>query len=80
VKTKASVPGQFVVPGGDPASAAIDLARTIVRRAERGVAGLLDDGTLSNRDVLRYLNRLSDALFVLARWEEGKRKQVARGR
>ena len=80
LKAKAIIPAQFVVPGDDPAAAAIDLSRTIVRRAERGVAGLLDEGTLKNRDVLRYLNRLSDGLFVLARIQEGRRKTLAKGR
>lgn len=80
VKAKAAIPPKFVVPGEDPASASIDLARTVVRRAERGVALLLDEGKLQNREVLRYLNRLSDALFVLARWEEGRQKRLARAR
>jgi cob(I)alamin adenosyltransferase len=80
VKARAAIPPRFVVPGESAASASIDLARTVVRRAERGVALLLDEGKLQNRDVLRYLNRLSDALFVLARWEEGQRKTLARAR
>jgi cob(I)alamin adenosyltransferase len=80
LKDRAAIPPKFVVPGEDPASASIDLARTVVRRAERGVARLLDEGLLTNRDVLRYLNRLSDALFVIARWEEGRRKRLARAR
>ncbi len=78
LKTRAVIPGQFVVPGNDAAAAAIDLARAIVRRAERDVARLLDDGVLANRDVLRYLNRLSDALFILARLQEGRRKTIAK--
>jgi len=56
----------FILPGGSPLSAHLHLARTIVRRAERDVVTL----TLSepvNPDVLKYLNRLSDLLFVLAR-------------
>ena len=80
LRAKAVIPPQFVVPGNDAAAAAIDLSRTIVRRAERTVARLLDDGVLTNRDVLRYLNRLSDALFVLARKQEGRRKTLAKRR
>jgi cob(I)alamin adenosyltransferase len=53
----------FVLPGGSAAAAQAHVARTVVRRAERAVAGL--DG--SGGAVLRYLNRLSDHLFVLAR-------------
>jgi cob(I)alamin adenosyltransferase len=80
LKATTTIPPEFVVPGHDPGSAAIDLARTVVRRAERGVAKLLDEGSLTNREVLRYLNRLSDALFVLARAQEGRRKTLAKGR
>lgn len=78
LKAKAVIPPQFVVPGDDQAAAAIDLARAVVRRAERGVARLLDDGGLANRELLRYLNRMSDTLFVLARLQEGRRKTLAR--
>ena len=60
----------FILPGGGPGAAACHLARTIVRRGERGVAKLLHDGVIANHDVLRYLNRASDLLFVLARYEE----------
>jgi cob(I)alamin adenosyltransferase len=60
----------FVVPGGDPASAALHLARTIVRRAERQVARLMHQGDMPNTELVRYLNRLSSLLFVLARQED----------
>lgn len=77
-RERAPISAAFVVPGGDAAAAALDLARTVVRRAERTTARLLDDGRLTSRDVLRYLNRLSDALFVLARLQEGGRTTRAR--
>ena len=51
-------------------SAVLDLARTVVRRAEREVARLVHDGVIDNPETLRYLNRASDLVFVLARWEE----------
>lgn len=60
----------FVVPGEGLASAGLHLARTIVRRAERQVARLVHQGDMPNVELLRYLNRLSTLLFVLARWEE----------
>jgi cob(I)alamin adenosyltransferase len=64
------LPSGFVLPGGTPAAAAIDLARTMVRRAERRTVALArQDGSI-NPEVLRYLNRLSDLLFMLAREEE----------
>jgi cob(I)alamin adenosyltransferase len=57
---------EFILPGGGPAAAACHLARTIVRRAERRVATLAGQDAV-RPEALRYLNRLSDLLFVLAR-------------
>ncbi|MDZ7800619.1 MAG: cob(I)yrinic acid a,c-diamide adenosyltransferase [Trueperaceae bacterium] len=57
---------QFILPGGHQGSAALQVARAVVRRAERDVALLAEEATL-NPHVLAYLNRLSDLLFVLAR-------------
>lgn len=58
----------FVLPGGSPASAALHLARTIARRAERAVVELaLKQNEPVNPEAIRYLNRLSDLLFVTAR-------------
>ncbi len=56
----------FILPGGGPAAAACHLARTVVRRAERCVWALADKESV-NAEVPRYLNRLSDLLFVIAR-------------
>ena len=58
----------FISPGGSPAGAQLHVARTICRRAERLVVALLEEGEGISPDALRYLNRLSDALFVWARW------------
>ena len=59
----------FVLPGGSPASAFLHLARTIVRRAERAAVELNNKtGNKINEAALRYLNRLSDYLFVMARY------------
>ena len=66
------MPQEFVVPGETPASAALDLARTIVRRAERRAVELAAAEPRTNPELVRYLNRLSDLLFVLARHEEGR--------
>ncbi len=57
---------EFILPGGGPAAAACHLARTIVRRAERRVITLADTEEV-RPEVVRYLNRLSDLLFVVAR-------------
>ena len=61
------VPTDFVVPGEDPIAAALDVARTVVRRAERAALAVASEGS----QVLPYLNRLSDLLWTLARWHEG---------
>ena len=61
----------FVWPGGSPASAHLHLARTVTRRAERLIADL-GQGEAINTAALRYANRLSDHLFVLARWLNDK--------
>lgn len=65
----------FVLPGGSPAAAYLHLARTITRRAERFVAELADQQLPRvNPAVLHYLNRLSDLLFVLARYSNDQGK------
>ena len=60
----------FIYPGESVVSAQIDVGRTIIRRAERKAARLKADGLIDNADIHRYLNRLADMLFVLARYEE----------
>lgn len=60
---------QFVRPGGSPAAAALDLARTFVRRAERRLVSLAREEAV-NEELVRYLNRLSDLLYVMARVDE----------
>ncbi len=66
------LPNAFVVPGTNTVSAALDVARSLARRAERRVVELRDRGETVNEPALRYLNRLSDLLFVLARIEAGE--------
>ncbi len=61
-----TLPREFVVPGDTLPAAYLDLARTIVRRAERIVVHLLHDGIIENVELVRYLNRLSSLLFVLS--------------
>jgi cob(I)alamin adenosyltransferase len=67
---------EFVVPGENRVSAALDVARTVVRRAERLVGSLVAHGSF----VRPYLNRLSDLLWMAARWQEGARHVAARRR
>ena len=59
----------FILPGGSPAAAHLHLARTVSRRAERLIVGLLDaDPGAVGREAVAYVNRLSDFFFVAARW------------
>ena len=64
------MPTVFVLPGGTPASSAIDMGRTIIRTAERRVVALAEGDGLTNGLILAYLNRLGDLLFVLARYHD----------
>ncbi|MFQ5740590.1 MAG: cob(I)yrinic acid a,c-diamide adenosyltransferase [Acidobacteriota bacterium] len=59
----------FLLPGGSPASSALHLGRSVCRRAERLLVRLMGKEKEVNRELLIYLNRLSDLLFVLARYE-----------
>jgi len=67
------MPSDFTIPGENRAAAALDLARTIVRRAERLAVAEPVEGSL----VLAYLNRLSDLLWAMARWQEGPEHLLA---
>ncbi len=64
-----TLPREFIIPGDTPGGAALALARTVVRRAERRVAELLLEKTIENGALLRYLNRLSSLAFVLELFE-----------
>jgi len=70
-EAKFTMPAEFIIPGQNAGSAAIDLARAIVRRTERRCVALAREKMLPDGEVGRYLNRLADLLFVLARYEEG---------
>ncbi len=72
LQQRVEIPNKFVIPGDSPDGAALDLARTIVRRAERLAVKLLHDGTITNGEVVRYLNRCSDLIFILARALEAR--------
>jgi cob(I)alamin adenosyltransferase len=74
------LPAEFIVPGANPVSAAIDVARTAVRRAERRTVEMRDAGKTVSQDALKYLNRLSDLLFVLARGEAEGPEEPSRRR
>ena len=80
LERRITLPDAFVIPGGTQPAAALDVARAVVRRAERRIVGLQQSGSLTNPEVLRYVNRLSDLLFMLARAEEGTTVKPLTGR
>ena len=73
IAANACIANVFVVPGGSAGSGALDLARSLVRTGERRVVALFESDEQGNPEVLRYLNRASDLLFVLARFEDRER-------
>ncbi len=72
------LPNAFVVPGANQVSAALDVSRSLARRAERGVVRLRDAGAAVSEPVVRYVNRFSDLLFVLARMAAGETEPASR--
>ena len=67
------LPQEFILPGETLSSAGLDVARSTVRRAERQAVGMARNGLIPDDEILRYLNRISDLLFTLARCEEAER-------
>jgi cob(I)alamin adenosyltransferase len=68
LQEEVTMPRHFILPGDNLASAAIDLARTMVRRAERRAVAMREAGLLNHPEVHAYLNRVADLLFTLARY------------
>lgn len=69
ITAKVEIPGGFVVPGDTFTSSLLALSRTIIRRAERHIAGLIHQDLLENLEILRYVNRLSSLCYVLEIYE-----------
>ena len=74
------LPPQFVIPGGTQLSAALDVARAAIRRAERRVVSLNEAGELASMGVLHYLNRASDLVFAMARFADEPEPELFEGR
>lgn len=76
------LPPRFVIPGGNQLSAQLDVARTAIRRAERRITALAEDGALASETVIHFVNRASDLAYAMARFAdvddpalfEGRRK------
>jgi cob(I)alamin adenosyltransferase len=69
-RDKSLYPNDWVMPGANPLSAALDFARVTCRRAERRVSALMSRDSAFNPEILRYLNRVSDFCWILARYAE----------
>jgi cob(I)alamin adenosyltransferase len=72
-----TMPREFVVPGETPTSAALEVARTVLRRAERRAVGLREQGLVPGEHLIPYLNRLADLVWVLARAAEQAESRTA---
>jgi cob(I)alamin adenosyltransferase len=77
---RVSLPPKFVVPGGTALSAQLDVARAVIRRAERRVVALRDGDGLASEAVLRYLNRASDLAYAMARFADTDDPEIFQGR
>jgi len=69
---ESNMPHAFIIPGASKGSAALDVARTVIRRTERRVVDLKEQDLLNNSYIISYLNRLADLVFVMARYEDRK--------
>ncbi len=78
--SRVELPPKFVIPGGTALSAQIDLARTIVRRAERAVVRIKLADELASEEILRFLNRASDLCFAMARFADTDDPELFEGR
>jgi cob(I)alamin adenosyltransferase len=77
---RVDLPPKFVIPGGTELSARLDVARAAIRRAERRVSALHDAGEVADGPLLRYLNRVSDAVYAMARFADEPEPELFEGR
>jgi cob(I)alamin adenosyltransferase len=76
ITARYEAPTEFVLPGENRTAAALDVARAVVRRAERQSVAAAREGWLPDSQVVPYLNRLADLVYTLARWQEGAFRPV----
>jgi cob(I)alamin adenosyltransferase len=67
---RVELPPKFVIPGGNQLSAQLDVARTTVRRAERRISELKEQGEIASETVIHFVNRASDAVYAMARYAD----------
>jgi cob(I)alamin adenosyltransferase len=77
---RVELPPKFVISGGTTLSAQLDVARTVIRRAERRVVALMEEGELTSEAAMRYLNRASDLVFAMARFADVDDPELFEGR
>lgn len=68
--SEVELPPKFVIPGGNQLSAQLDVARTVVRRAERRISALAEAGEIEGETVIGFVNRASDLVYAMARWAD----------
>lgn len=78
--SEVELPPQFVIPGGNRLSAQLDVARTVVRRAERAISGLAEEGELASETVIHFVNRASDLVYAMARFADVESPALFEGR
>jgi cob(I)alamin adenosyltransferase len=74
------LPPQFVIPGGNRLSAQLDVARTVIRRAERRISELNQAGEIASEIVIHFVNRASDLAYAMARWADVEDPALFEGR
>jgi cob(I)alamin adenosyltransferase len=77
---RVELPPKFVIPGGNQLSAALDVARAVLRRAERRAVALSREDSLASVELLRFLNRASDAVYAMARFADVDDPELFAGR
>lgn len=77
---RVELPPKFVIPGGTQLSGQLDVARAVIRRAERRTVALARDGGLASDELLRFLNRASDAAYAMARFADVDDPELFAGR
>ena len=78
--SKVNLPPKFVIPGGNQLSAQLDVARTVIRRAERRIAALAEEGELAGETVIHLVNRASDYAYAMARFADVEAPALFEGR
>jgi cob(I)alamin adenosyltransferase len=78
--SQVELPPKFVIPGGNALSAQLDVARTVIRRAERRISELAEDGELAGETVIHVLNRASDLAYAMARFADVDDPALFQGR